>query len=163
VKVLDFGISKDLDETNKVGANLTKTGTFLGSPMYMSPEQMVDLKTTDARGDVWALGVILYEFVTGQPPFCSDLVTAVVSKVLLSHPDPPSQVCPGIAPEFHAVVMRWLEKKPEWRFQTASDLGFAIESLSATTSSSGSSPPVAGVATSLNFTPRWPLKITGRM
>lgn len=127
IKVLDFGISKELDPNNKAGKNLTKTGSFLGSPMYMPPEQMVDIKNTDARGDVWALGVLLYELVTGEPPFLAEAVTSVITKVLLHHPEPPSRVRPGIPPEVDAIVMRCLEKQPEKRYSSAQELKEALE------------------------------------
>jgi len=129
IKVLDFGISKELDPNNKAGKNLTKTGSFLGSPMYMPPEQMVDIKNTDSRGDVWALGVLLYELVTGEPPFLAEAVTSVITKVLLHHPEPPSRVRPGIPPEVDTIVMRCLEKQPEKRYSTAQELKDALESF----------------------------------
>lgn len=127
VKVLDFGIVKELDPQNRVGKNLTKTGTFLGSPLYMPPEQMADIKLTDTRGDVWALGVILYEFLTGDAPFAAEAVTSVITKVLLTHPPPPSRVVAGIPPEFDAIVMRCLEKQPDLRYATAHELMVELE------------------------------------
>jgi serine/threonine protein kinase len=129
IKVLDFGISKELDPNNRAGKNLTKTGSFLGSPMYMPPEQMVDIRTTDLRGDVWALGVLLYELVTGQPPFLAEAVTSVITKVLLHHPEPPSRVRPGLPPEFDAIVMRCLEKQPDGRYASAQELMNALEAF----------------------------------
>jgi serine/threonine protein kinase len=127
VKVLDFGIVKELDPQNRVGKNLTKTGTFLGSPLYMPPEQMADIKLTDTRGDVWALGVILYEFLTGEAPFAAEAVTSVITKVLLTHPPPPSRVVAGVPPEFDAIVMRCLEKQPDLRYPTAHELMVELE------------------------------------
>lgn len=127
VKVLDFGIVKELDPQNRVGKSLTKTGTFLGSPLYMPPEQMADIKLADTRGDVWALGVILYEFLTGSAPFAAEAVTSVITKVLLSHPPAPSHLVPGVPPEFDAIVMRCLEKQPDLRYPTAHELMFDLE------------------------------------
>lgn len=72
VKVLDFGISKSLDDATEHTPKLTATNTVMGTPYYMSPEQMRNSKATDARGDIWSLGVILYEFVTGRVPFDGD-------------------------------------------------------------------------------------------
>ena len=81
IKVLDFGVSKLIDD-----ARLTKTGSSLGSPLYMSPEQMNDSSTVDARSDVWALGVILYELIAGVPPF--NAATAVQLMGMVSHHPP---------------------------------------------------------------------------
>lgn len=122
VKVLDFGISKEINGGDKASAKLTKTGQFMGSPMYMSPEQMTDVKTADARSDIWSLGVILYELATGRAPFEAEAVTMVVTKVLLSRPESPSTVRPGLPSAFDAVVMRCLDKQPDGRYQSARDL-----------------------------------------
>lgn len=122
VKVLDFGISKELDPANQLGSNLTKTGMSFGTPMYMSPEQMANSKAADIRSDIWSLGVILYELVTGAMPFEATLMTELVTKVLVENPRPPSQVRPGIPPAFDAVVMKCLDKRPGHRYQSAQDL-----------------------------------------
>ncbi len=122
VKVLDFGISKELDPTNSVGPDLTRTGAFMGSPLYMSPEQMANIKATDTRSDIWALGVILYELVVGKVPFTAQAVTELVTKVLTTSPVPPSHVRPDIPPAFDAIVLRCLEKRPEHRFQSVAEL-----------------------------------------
>lgn len=125
VKVIDFGISKDLDP-NKVGPALTKTGMIIGTPVYMAPEQMANNKAMDARSDIWSLGIILYELVTGEVPFIADSMTELVSQVLTHHPPPPSRVRPGIPPQFDAVVMRCLDKRPDWRFASVRDLMLAL-------------------------------------
>jgi serine/threonine-protein kinase len=127
VKVLDFGISKEMDSANKLGPDLTKTGTFMGSPFYMSPEHMANIKTTEPRSDIWALGVILYEFATGSKPFVAEAMTELVTKVLTAQPSPPSMVRPGIPPEFDAIVLRCLEKNREHRFASVRDLMTALQ------------------------------------
>ncbi len=126
VKVLDFGISKELDPNNSARSDLTKTGMFMGSPMYMSPEQMANIKATDMRSDIWALGVILYELVTSTVPFDAEAMTELVTRVLTMQPLPPSQLRPGIPAAFDTLVLRCLEKRPENRFQAVGDLMTAL-------------------------------------
>mgnify|MGYP000125460384 CR=1 FL=1 len=126
VKVLDFGISREINAADRVGPNLTKTGTAMGSPVYMPPEQMANAKSSDARSDIWSLGVILYELVTGNLPFCAELMTEIVTKVLVENPVPPSQVRPGIAPTFDTVIMRCLDKQPKNRYQSVAELMRAL-------------------------------------
>lgn len=125
VKVIDFGISKDLDP-NKVGPALTKTGMIIGTPVYMGPEQMANNKAMDPRSDIWSLGIILYELVTGEVPFLAESMTELVSKVLTTHPVPPSQARRGIPPQFDAVVLRCLEKQMDRRFASVRDLMIAL-------------------------------------
>lgn len=126
IKVLDFGISKEIDPKKK-GLKLTKTGQFLGSPMYMAPEQMTDIKNTDVRSDIWSLGVILYQLTTGQAPFLAENVPSVVTKVLLSHPSAPSKVRPGLPTALDTVIMRCLEKQPERRYASVRELLAMLE------------------------------------
>lgn len=126
IKVLDFGISKEIDPEKK-GMKLTKTGQFLGSPMYMSPEQMTDVKNTDVRSDIWSLGVILYELTTGIAPFMAETVPSVVTKVILSQPPVPSTVCPGLPLGLDTVIMRCLEKQPDGRYASVRELLAALE------------------------------------
>lgn len=127
IKVLDFGISKEIGHSTKADAKLTQTGSMLGSPMYMSPEQMTDVKNADVRTDIWSLGVILYELVVGKNPFEAQAIPNVVSKVLLSHPEPPSAHVPGIPAELDAVVLRCLNKSPELRYGSIQELVTALE------------------------------------
>ncbi len=126
IKVLDFGISKEMDANYRVTPNLTKTGTCMGSPVYMPPEQMANAKSSDARSDIWSLGVILYELVTGVLPFAAELMTEIVTKVLTEQPKPPSQVRPGVPSAFDAVVMKCLDKRPRQRYQSVQELMQAL-------------------------------------
>jgi serine/threonine protein kinase len=115
VKVLDFGIAKLKDVT---ASHLTQTGSVMGTPYYMSPEQCLG-EEIDARSDIYSLGVVAYEMLTGRVPFDAPNSNAVVVQHV-NHPPPPlHQIRPGISPAIEAVVMRALEKRPALRHQTA--------------------------------------------
>lgn len=126
VKILDFGISKEL---SPAAGDLTRTGELLGTPFYMSPEQMVRTKEVDARSDVWAMGVVLYELSTGVLPFQAQTLTEVVGKVLQEEPPPPSQVRPGLPAALDAVVQRCLQKRAEHRFPSVRELADALRGV----------------------------------
>ncbi|MBW2453535.1 MAG: protein kinase [Deltaproteobacteria bacterium] len=125
VKVLDFGISKIVAAPG-AGGDLTKTSALMGSPLYMSPEQMMSAKAADARADIWALGCILFESLTRQPPFIGDTLPEICSKILTSPPSPLQTLAPHTPPELTAVIMRCLEKKPEDRFANLGELATAL-------------------------------------
>ncbi len=123
VKVLDFGISKS---TLGAAAMATKTGDIMGSPAYMAPEQMKSSKNVDARADLWAIGVILYQASTGTLPFDADTLPALCMSVMTSEPPSPSAVRAGLSPAFATVVMRCLAKQPEARFADVAELAAAL-------------------------------------
>ncbi len=123
VKVLDFGISKSSGKGED--ASLTKTSALMGSPLYMSPEQMVSSKHVDARCDIWALGIILYEFVTGSPPFVAETVTEIIAQILQLPPRPPHEVN-GVAPDLSNIILRCLQKEPAKRYQNVGELAMAL-------------------------------------
>jgi eukaryotic-like serine/threonine-protein kinase len=118
LKILDFGISKV--ETR--GEGLTQSGAVLGSPLYMSPEQVRSTRNVDARSDVWAAGVVLYELLTGRVPFAgasfSEICVAILS-------DPPAPI-PEAPAHLARVVLRCLEKDPARRFASAAELATAL-------------------------------------
>jgi serine/threonine-protein kinase len=126
VKVMDFGVSKAV-RTRDEGMEhmrLTRTGMVLGTPLYMSPEQARGGEDVDARADVWAVGVMLYECLTGEVPFRANNYLGVISQVLTQEIQPPSALRPelGIPAAVEAVVMRAMEKDRERRYQTMSEL-----------------------------------------
>jgi len=130
VKVLDFGIAKlRLHETK-----LTATGVLIGTPNYMAPEQ-AEGDTIDARTDVYALGVILYEMLTGHAPFQGDTPLAVLHQHTSRLPVVPSARAPDrhISPELDALVMRCLAKRPDDRFATMQELATAISAATGAT------------------------------
>lgn len=124
VKVLDFGIAKARRIDLK---SLTGTGTMLGSPYYMPPEQLVDSREVNAGADIWALGVTLFELVSGQPCFHGKDVGELFTAVLRDDPIPLAQVRPDAALALGQVIARCLEKLPEDRYTSVADLASALE------------------------------------
>ena len=117
VKVLDFGLAKATNETN---FSLTRTASVMGSPGYMSPEQLRSTRDADIRSDIWALGVILYELVAGRPPFSAESITEMALRVAMD-PTPPLAIA-ALPIGFDAVNYRCLEKDPNHRFQDVAQL-----------------------------------------
>ncbi len=124
VKVLDFGISKLLEESN--GVCKTKTSVALGSPAYMSPEQMRSAKHVDNRADIWSLGAILYQMLSKHLPFEAESPPEMFAKVLGDDPTPLQSVMPDIDPDLAAVVHMCLAKDRNDRFASVSQFAKAI-------------------------------------
>lgn len=129
LKVLDFGIAKTnvADESQLLVQTLTAVA--LGTPLYMSPEQIRSSGHVDARSDVWSLGAILYELLTGRPAFGGNTVSNITAQILERDPPPPSLVAPQLGPTFDAILSRALAKDPNHRIQDVAELARYLEPL----------------------------------
>ncbi len=126
IKVLDFGISKMNDVSGHAAGSVTRTSALMGSPLYMSPEQMRSSKDVDSLTDIWALGIILFELMTGRPAFLAESVTELAIKVA-SEPTPAIQsVRADVPPGLAAIVTRCLEKDRRRRFANVAELAVAL-------------------------------------
>ena len=133
VKVLDFGIAKVLGTDEGVQNKLTKTGSIIGTPAYMAPEQVAG-GAIDSRADVYALGIILFELAMGRTPFVAENMGGLLVAHMLERPPRFSavgdaKIAPGLAPSLEAVIFRALVKKPVERYQTVRELREELERL----------------------------------
>lgn len=118
VKVMDFGIARAIADS---GNSVTQTAAVIGTAQYLSPEQARG-DSVDARSDVYSLGCVLYEILTGEPPFTGDSPVAVAYQHVREDPIPPSERHEGIFAELDAVVLKALAKNPDNRYQTAAEM-----------------------------------------
>jgi eukaryotic-like serine/threonine-protein kinase len=140
VKLLDFGIAKA-----QTSQQLTQVGSVIGTLQYLAPE-LVRGGTADASGDIWALGVLLYEMVTGRMPFDAVTVGDLCDRIGRVDYAPPAQVAPGVPREVSAVITRCLRKNPAERYRTAGELLADARKLAAAVSKPGVSPDVSDAA-----------------
>ena len=127
IKLLDFGISKNLAHPPRsVDLSLTGEGETVGSPLYMSPEQARAARHIDERADIWSLGVILHELLTGTSAFAGETVSELLGEVLYAQPRPIRQHAPDVPPELISVVLRCLQKERDARYATVEELAKAL-------------------------------------
>ncbi|MBW2456163.1 MAG: SUMF1/EgtB/PvdO family nonheme iron enzyme, partial [Deltaproteobacteria bacterium] len=130
-KVVDFGIAKQLGGATP--RHVTQTGALMGTPLYMSPEQLLSAKGADHRTDLWSLAVVAYEAMVGVPPFDGETMTALSFAICESSYAPPSQVTTGLAATLDAWFSRALSKDLRQRFQTARELAQCLQQAVDTT------------------------------
>ncbi len=131
VKVLDFGISKALSTGD---ASLTATSALMGSPLYMAPEQIRDAKSVDVRADIWSLGVILYECLSGEVPFGGDTLSGLLAQIVADPPPPLASVRPDLPESILSIVDRCLEKNRDRRVQDVAELARLLAVIAPATS-----------------------------
>ena len=158
VKVLDFGIAKA--QGLATDGHATKTGALLGSPHYMSPEQVRSSHKVDHRTDVWALGVIAFEAMTGRLPFSGDEVGEVLVEVCTAPIPRPSSIAPDLGPDVDRFFDRALAREPEQRFQSVGELLGALAALAGAAQAPAAMAPqplvpagATGVTTAPSHTP----------
>ncbi len=122
VKLLDFGVSKMAFRGDPGADELRVTSQMIGTPLYMSPEQVRASKSVDHRVDIWALGAVFYELLAGKPPFSADTLPEVCAMILEDHPEKVSAVRPDLPPEIDRILARCLEKNADHRYQSVTEL-----------------------------------------
>src|SRR4030095_15399749 len=152
VKVLDFGIAKLSerqtqpadDEVGTTTVLQTHPGLLIGTVHYMSPEQIRG-QPTDARSDIWSMGVVLYEMLSGDPPFSGATPSDCIASVLKTEPPPLMSVAPGIAPELQAILHKALRKNRDERYQTIAEMLRDLRSLKGKLERAASAPKIQPV------------------
>lgn len=150
LKVLDFGISKIMGEGDSL--SLTKTSEWMGTPLYMSPEQMQSPKSADARSDVWSLGAVLYELLSGQPPYPAESLPALCTALLTRDAQDIRELAPEVPAELAEIIMTCLQRDINLRTQTASAFAEGLARF-ATGLSAHSRRPSSFAATAISTTP----------
>jgi hypothetical protein len=141
VKIIDFGISK-FQPLSGDAMNMTSTGAVMGTPYYMSPEQASGSRAVDARSDLYSMGVILYECVTGHVPFDGDTFNQLMFKIVLSDAPSPVDAVPDLDPAFASIIMKAMVKDVGQRFQTAEEFSKAVTAWVESGAAVASVPPL---------------------
>jgi serine/threonine-protein kinase len=142
VKILDFGVSK----FSLLGGEemaMTSTGAVLGTPFYMSPEQAKGSAAIDHRSDLYTVGVIAYECVTGQVPYAAETFNELLFKIVLESPPPAESFVPDLDPGFAAILRKAMAREPGDRYQTAAELSKAFSDFLARPKGAGQAPRIA--------------------
>jgi serine/threonine protein kinase len=126
LKLLDFGIAKIATDATEESQSFTTTTALLGSPVYMSPEQLQCSRDADARADIWSLGAIVYRLVAGRPPFVANTMPQICTMILTMAPQPLTELVAGMPQGLDAAVLRCLEKDADARFSNVAELARAI-------------------------------------
>ena len=145
VKLLDFGISKVLESSAM--KELTRTGTVMGTPVYMAPEQARGEKNVDHRLDIYAAGVILYESLTGSRPHDGDSYNEIVFKIITESFPPPRELNPDIPKKLEKIVIKAMAKEPSERYASAKEMAVALRNVAETTLS----PSITNAAQNANI------------
>ena len=153
VKILDFGVAKATDILSATGMDPTRTGTLLGTPYYMSPEQAQGLKSVDFRSDLWSLGVVVYECLTAKRPFTAPALGVLIAKILGAPPPTLAQAAPdaNIVPEIEAWMRKALSRDPGARFASAKELSEAFMVAAGTLDTMDRGGPVAATTSSASL------------
>jgi eukaryotic-like serine/threonine-protein kinase len=146
VKVLDFGISKLSEGWSGDSPGLTSTATVMGTPCFMSPEQLRSTRDVDARADIWSMGAILHALLTGSPPYDGESNADVSAKIIRDEPTPLRVLRPGSPEALEAAILKCLQKDPEKRYADVSALADALAAVVARESTKAAAARVSRIA-----------------
>lgn len=137
IKVLDFGISKSIGTATAEEMSLTKTSAWIGSPLYMAPEQMQSARDVDHRADIWSLGAILYELISGRPPYLAESLPQLCNLLITTDPDHLLTHCPACPQGLAEAVMGCLVRDPTQRTQSVGELARGLAAYATTITGTG--------------------------